>query len=234
LSTRPDESAALERAIAALNRYLDRDQSRRERMPQPRASRGPREDAVLALTELGQPAGLSAADIALRVDYKVTNIYKVLQGMLDAGLLERLPGSSPQRWRLARQRHEGIQTFIAMAGTVRAGEWTTCADLSLALRGDTSAAWMVCWAASRLPDFPAPHRVLLDGGRLHPYGHEHERPRPGVINALLTSERLGFDTFGRAERTRRVGWDELKARLVVSVAQSDTAEADDALRADAR
>ncbi len=209
------------RAVTALNRYLDRDDDRRERIPVPRHARGPREDAVLALTELAQPGGLTAAAIALRVDYKVTNIYKILQGMLDAGLLERVPHTSPQHWRLAHQRQEGIQTFMAMAGTVRAGEWTTCADLSLALRGDTSAAWMVCWAAARLTDFPAPHRVLLEVGRLHPYGHAHERPRPGVINRLLTGEGLRFDDFGRADPARRVTWDELKVRLVIA-AQTET------------
>jgi hypothetical protein len=227
VDTRADEMATLTRAVAALNRCLDRDDDRRKRVVRTCHARGPREDAVLALTELTQPGGLKAADIALRVDYKVTNIYKVLHGMLQAGLLERVPQTSPQHWRLARQRREGIQTFMAMAGTVLAGQWTTCADISLAYRGDTSAAWMVCWAAARLPDFPAPHRVLLECGRLHSYGHEHERPRPGLVVELLTNEGLRFDGFGRADRARRVAWDELKSRLVAAqAAEAESIEPD--------
>jgi len=202
--------AALHRAVQLLNRHLDRDEP-----PVAEAARrvhGEREDAILALPELARSSGLSAAEIAVRVHYKVSNIYRVLGSLREARLLERVPGRTPTRWRLAHDRQEGIAAFMAMAGAVAAGEWTTCADISLAVRRDTSAAWMVCWAAARLPDFPAPHRVLLEGGRPHPYGHEHERPRPGVVCPQLINEGLGFDGFGRADRSRRVPWDELITR----------------------
>jgi hypothetical protein len=203
--------AALQRAVRLLNRHLDRDD-----VPVAESARrdyGEREDAILALPGLTHPSGLNAAEIAAQVQYKVSNIYRLLATLRAARLLERVPGRTPTRWRLARDRQEGIATFMAMAGTVDAGEWTTCADISLAVRRDTSAAWMVCWAASRLPDFPTPHRVLLEGGRPHPYGHEHERPRPGLVCPALINEGLRFDGFGRADRSRRVAWDELTVRV---------------------
>jgi hypothetical protein len=197
-----------------LNRYLDdAGSSAAAGSAHPRPARGPREDAVLALSELAAQQGLRAADIAERIDYKVSNTYKLLQSLTKAELLEPVAGSNPQRWRLASRRRDSVQTFLAYADTVSPGEWTTCADISLAQRGDTSAAWMVCWAAARLPDFPSPHRVLLEGGRPHPYGHEHARLRPGLVCPRLVEEGLRFDEFGRADRATRVAWDQLKARL---------------------
>jgi hypothetical protein len=207
----PDDLATLHRAVQLLNRHLDREDP--PGLEHARRETGEREDAILAIPELTRPAGLSAAEIAPRVQYKVSNVYRLLAGLSDARLLERVPGRTPARWRLARHRREGIATFVAMAATVHAGEWTTCADISLAVRRDTSVAWMVCWAAARLPEFPAPHRVLLDGGRPHPYGHEHGRPRPGVVCPALLGEGLRFDGFGRADRSRRVAWDELTSRM---------------------
>lgn len=176
-------------------------------------TRGPRQEAILALPEMANAAGLKPAVIAARIDYSVSNTYTLLQTLGRVGLVERVPGSRPQRWRLTREHRNGAELFCRIAGQVRRGEWTTCADISLAARGDTSAAWMVCWAAVHLPDFPNPHRVLLEGGRPHPYDHEHHRGRPGLVSARLVEEGVPFDEYGRAERTARVGWDDLRQRI---------------------
>jgi hypothetical protein len=176
-------------------------------------ARGPRQEAILSLPEMATAAGLKPAAIAGRISYSVSNTYTLLQTLSRVGLVELVPESRPQRWRLTREHRNGAELFCRIAGQVLAGEWSTCADVSLAARGDTSAAWMVCWAANRLPGFPHPHRVLLEGGRAHPYDHEHQRGRPGLVRAQLVEEGLQFDEFGRAVRATRVGWDELRRRI---------------------
>lgn len=215
---REGDHEAMRQALEVLNAYVEgadgdgavygpTDPSPNQR------TRGPRQDAILALPEMAKTTGLKPAVIAERIDYSVSNTYTLLQALSRMGLVELVPDSHPQRWRLTSQHRDGAALFGRLAASVQAGEWTTCGDISLASRGDTSAAWLVCWAATRVPEFPAPHRVLLEGGRPHPYGHEHQRGRPGLIVAALTTEGVPFDEFGRAEMRARVTWDELRRRV---------------------
>src|SRR3954454_18154426 len=176
-------------------------------------ARGPRQEAILAIPEMAGAAGLKPAVIASRIDYSVSNTYTLLQTLGRVGLVEQVPDSRPQRWRLTSAHRDGAELFRRIAAVVNTGEWTTCADISLAAPGDTSAAWMFGWAAMRLPDFPDPHRILLEGGRAHPADHEHQRDRPGRVCTTLLEEGVTFDEFGRADRSLRVGWDELRTRV---------------------
>jgi hypothetical protein len=239
MSTYDSDREALARAVALLNKYVDGPEAGAlalmaelpegpgagdahpadgdsEAAPTESTAvqpRGPRQEAILALPEMATAAGLKPAVVAARIDYSVSNTYTLLQTLGRVGLVEQVPGSRPQRWRLTKEHRNGAELFCRIAAQVYAGEWTTCADISLAARGDTSAAWMVCWAAERLPDFPNPHRVLLEGGRPHPYEHEHQRGLPGVVSARLVAEGVRFDDYGRAERASRVGWDDLRQRI---------------------
>jgi len=238
MSSYDSDRETLARAVALLNRYVDGPEARRLALvpdpgdaapafelveaplddpPAPDSTavqpRGPRQEAILALPEMATAAGLKPAVVAARIQYSVSNTYTLLQTLGRVGLVEQVPGSRPQRWRLTREHRNGAELFCRLAGQVRMGEWTTCADISLAARGDTSAAWMVCWAAERLPDFPTPHRVLLEGGRPHPYEHEHQRGLPGLVSARLLAEGVRFDAYGHAERSSRVGWDDLRQRM---------------------
>jgi hypothetical protein len=238
MSSYDSDRETLARAVALLNRYVDGPEARRLALvpdpgdaapafepveaplddpPAPDSTavqpRGPRQEAILALPEMATAAGLKPAVIAARIQYSVSNTYTLLQTLGRVGLVEQVPGSRPQRWRLTREHRNGAELFCRLAGQVRIGEWTTCADISLAARGDTSAAWMVCWAAERLPDFPTPYRVLLEGGRPHPYEHEHQRGLPGLVSARLLAEGVRFDAYGHAERSSRVGWDDLRERM---------------------
>jgi hypothetical protein len=234
MSTQDSDREAVARTLALLNRYVDtapggdlaavpEDDEHLEAsdlfdpdeaVPDgSQRARGPRQEAILALPEMATAAGLKPAVIAARISYSVSNTYTLLQTLSRVGLVEQVPDSRPQRWRLTREHRNGAELFCRIADQVHAGEWTTCADISLAARADTSAAWMVCWAATRLPDFPNPHRVLLEGGRPHPYEHEHQRGRPGLVCAQLVEEGVEFDEFGRAVRASRVGWDELRRRI---------------------
>jgi hypothetical protein len=208
----------LARTLRLLQRYLDEPAPTPAMPPQLPAerpvqrARGPRQEAILALPEMADAEGVKPATIAAAIDYSVSNTYNLLQSLSRAGLAEIVPGSQPQRWRLTTSHRHSASIFRSLAATVRPGEWTTCADLSIASRGDTSAAWMVCWAATKLPDFPSAHRVLLEGGVAHPYGHEHQRARPEQIRSALITEGVRFTAEGRADSASRVAWDQLRER----------------------
>lgn len=209
---------ALARTLRLLHRYIDGapadlpgQMTAVDDAPGARA-RGPRQEAILALPDLANATGLRPSVIAAQIDYSVPNTYNLLQSLSRKGLVELVPSSHPQRWRLTSQHRHSAAVFSQLAGCVEAGEWTTCADISIASRGDTSAAWMVCWAAAKLPDFPAAHRVLLEGGVAHPYGHDHHRSRPEQISATLTEEGVRFDARGHADPASRVAWDQLRER----------------------
>jgi len=175
-------------------------------------TRGAREAAVLRLSGLAEGCGLRVAEVCDQISYKYSNTYKLLYAMERSDLVERVPGHRPLRFRLTTRRRAEVEDLSALASTVRVGEWTSCSDISLAARGDTGAAALVCWAAHVRPEFPNPHRVLLEGGQLHGLGHEHGRRRPEVIRALLVSEGVQFDRFERAGPGTRVHWDDLRLR----------------------
>jgi hypothetical protein len=181
-------------------------------VPPPAFVSSPRDTALLSLPGLTTAAGLRPADVAAGIGKRLSNTYKLLRSHHESGLLEQVPLSNPPRWRLATARRASIDAFVRLAAQLRPGEWTTCGDISLAHRGDLAADALVCWAAAQLAEFPAPHRVLLAGGRPHPHGHEHPRSRPGTIYPQLLEEGVRIDGFGRAERACRVTWDELRLR----------------------
>lgn len=175
-------------------------------------ARGPRQQAILDITGMHDEAGMKPADIAAEIGYLVPNTYVALHTMARTGLVELIANSHPQRWRLARPHRHTAGQFRHLAGLVLCGEWTTCADISIACRGDTSAAWMVCWAVRRLPDIPNPHRILLQGGVVHPYGHEHQRSNPEQNLRALAQEGVRFSATGAADPGSRVSWDLLRQR----------------------
>jgi hypothetical protein len=175
-------------------------------------ARGPRQEAIVALADMADAVGMRPAVIAAQIDYSISNTYNLLQALARKGLVELVPGSHPQRWRLTSQRRNSAAVFAKLAGSVGVGEWTTCADVSIASRGDTSAAWMVCWAVAKLPDFESGHRVLLEGGIAHPFGHDHDRGRPEDVYSALAEEGVRIGPDGRAPAAHRVTWDQLRER----------------------
>jgi hypothetical protein len=222
------DHVALERAVIQDGGFLEYDPDGTPplvappEVPWPGQARGRREAAVLNLPELTQRDGLRVAQISDSIGCRPSNTYKLLHSLEDAGVLDAVPRSEPLRYRLASRRRAAIQAFARLADTIAPGEWTTCADISLASRGDTAAAPLVCWAATFMAEFPAAHRVLLDGGRLHPLGHPHRRRRPGLLHPALVEEGITFDEYGRANRRQRVGWDDLTARVPPKGRRSQT------------
>lgn len=173
--------------------------------------RGQRQQQILDLPDLATEVGMKTSDIAHAIDYEVPNTHSTLQALERAGLVEMVPGISPQRWRLATRYRTTSTVFMRMASRVRRGEWTTYGDISIAVRGDTKAARGVGRAAAALRAFPHPERVLMEGGAINPNWHDSEGQGPEHCRQLLEKQGVTF-TDGLADQRQRVTWDELRRR----------------------
>jgi alkylated DNA nucleotide flippase Atl1 len=173
--------------------------------------RGQRQQQILELAGLRTEEGMKTAEVAAAIDYEIPNTYSTLQTLERAGLVEMIPGVTPQRWRLAPRYRTTAVVFMRMASRVRAGEWTTYGDISIAVRGDTKAARGVGRAAAALKEFPNPERVLMDGGVVNPNWHGDQGRGPEYCQQLLREQGVRF-IDGHADPSQRVTWDELRRR----------------------
>jgi alkylated DNA nucleotide flippase Atl1 len=173
--------------------------------------RGQRQQQILDLPGLATEDGMKTSDVANAITYEVPNTHSTLQTLERAGLVEMVPGVSPQRWRLAPRYRTTGTVFMRMASRVRRGEWTTYGDISIAVRGDTKAARSVGRAAAAVPTFPHPERVLMDGGVINPNWHDSEGRGPDYCKQLLEEQGVTF-ADDRADPSQRVTWDELRRR----------------------
>lgn len=187
--------------------------SRSQWVRMPRGMRGsPRSmpRPICPTGEQGVPRGLPDGDIATEIGYEVPNTHSTLQALERAGLVELVPASSPQRWRLAPRYRATAGVFMRVASRVREGEWTTYGDISIAVRGDTKAARGVGRAAAAVPGFPHPERVLMDGGIISPHWHD-AHGGPERCQRLLDEQGVRF-IDDQADPAQRVAWDELRRR----------------------
>jgi alkylated DNA nucleotide flippase Atl1 len=174
--------------------------------------RGERQRQILELPDLATEDGMKTSDVANGIDYEVPNTHSTLQALERNGLVELVPGASPQRWRLAPRYRNSAPVFMRIASRLKSGEWTTYKDISIAVRGDTKAARGVGRAAAKIPEFPHPERVLMDGGRINPNWIDREGRGPEHCMKLLLEQGVTFDDEGRANKNQRVTWDELRRR----------------------
>src|SRR3954452_23774936 len=136
---------------------------------------GSRQREIVALPELATDHGMTTAEVAKATGQTdAANTHTALQALAKRGVLEHLADERPARWRLVPALRGVSDPYLAMAGHVRAGEWTTYGDISIAVRGDTKAARAVGRAAATIAHFPHPHRVLWSGG-----GHPATPRGPG-------------------------------------------------------
>jgi|GEM_PF-3524350 len=173
--------------------------------------RGERQRQILDLAGLATETGMRTADIASEISYEVPNTHSTMQTLERNGLVELLPGITPQTWRLAPRYRNNAPVFKRVASRVKEGEWTTYGDISIAVRGDVKAARGVGRAAATMLDFPHPERVLMDGGVINPNWKDASGRGPDHCRELLISQGIAF-TNGNADKAHRVGWDELRRR----------------------
>ncbi len=174
--------------------------------------RGQRQQQILELPGLGTEQGLKTAEVAGGINYEVPNTYSTLQALERAGLVEMVPGVTPQTWRLAPRYRTTSAVFKRVASRLRKGEWTTYGDISIAVRGDTKAARGVGRAAATLRDFPNAKQVLMEGGLINPNWHDEQGRGPDYCRQQLEEQGIKFKDDGRADETRRVTWYELRRR----------------------
>ncbi len=105
----------------------------------------------------------------------------------------------------------GVGTYLAVAALIREGEWSTYGDVARAGGGPGGAARAVAQAAARLPDFPAPHRVLGKGGVIASGWRDHQSGGPEECRTQLEAEGVHFED-GRADPKRHVTWETLRKR----------------------
>jgi predicted enzyme related to lactoylglutathione lyase len=158
---------------------------------------GPRQLQIVELPGLAAEDGMKTAAVAAAIDYDVPNTYSALQVLARSQVVEQVAGKDPQHWRLARRYRAGSRTFERVADLVGRGEWTTAADISIAVRGDIQATDSLLRAGLS-------HRVLADALA----DDEHRR--------ALEAEGVTFLADGYADPRQRVGWDELSRRAAVS------------------
>jgi alkylated DNA nucleotide flippase Atl1 len=176
---------------------------------------GTRQQQIVEVLGDAGEAGMRAAEIAKAISGEQANTHTSITGLATRGVVEKIASDDGPRWRLA-PRYRGVSDpYLRMAGHVRAGEWTTYGDISIAVRGDTKAARAVGQAAAMLHEFPSPHRVLWSGGRIPPTWRTPgtAEPTPQVCRHRLVVEGVPFDTVkGTAGRDHYVSWDVLVER----------------------
>jgi alkylated DNA nucleotide flippase Atl1 len=172
---------------------------------------GSRQKQIVEIPDLLTEEGLKTADIAAAIDYEVPNTYMTLQGLANRGIVEQIPGATPQRWRLHRRYRSNASPYLRMAARVRPGEWTTYGDISIAQHGDTRAARAVGRAAATLDTFPNPHRVLAQGGVIPPGWKTADGKGPEECERRLKAEGVEM-VDGKADSRKRVTWDILLQR----------------------
>jgi alkylated DNA nucleotide flippase Atl1 len=178
-------------------------------------SLGVRQREMVDVLRAADEKGLTTSGICqLMGGYDPANAHVSLRSLESRGVIEEVPAQKPIRWRLGKHYRATADPYLAIAGQVRPGEWTTYGDVSVAVRGDTRGARAVGRAAAMLEHFPTPHRVLQSGGRI-PEGwksHSSLEPNPEECRRRLEAEGVAFDEHGRAKREHYVAWDVLVER----------------------
>lgn len=173
--------------------------------------RGQRQQQILEVAGLASAEGMKTSDVASSIGYEVPNTYSTLQALERAGLVEMIPGVSPQHWRLAPRYRATSAVFMRMASRLRPGEWTTYGDISIAVRGDVKAARGVGRAAATLKNFPNAEKLLMEGGLINPNWHDDAGGGPDRCRKRLEDDGVRF-VADKADDAQRVPWDELRRR----------------------
>jgi uncharacterized protein len=192
-------AAALQEFAAGAGRVGEPDATEeavRPPRPSDEHALGKRQRQLVEVPELATEDGIKTADLAAAIDYEVPNTYTALQSLARAQVVEQVPDREPQHWRLTRRYRGGNQAYARMVSGLAPSEWTTAADVSIAVRGDVRAAESILRAGLS-------HRVLADaaGRGLSEAGRRQ-----------LAADGVTFLGDGRPAPEQRLTWDELQRR----------------------
>lgn len=165
---------------------------------------------IIALPEMFADAGMSAGEIARKLDYDEANTYTVLKSLDDAGVAEKIEGVTPQRWRMAIKHRRN--RILRMSRLVPEGRWTTYGDFSIAVYDNVRMAITVGQVAAKNPAFAHPHRVLWSGGLIKEVWSDDEGRGPEECERRLREEGVEI-TDRHADPDKHIAWEELKALL---------------------
>ena len=125
--------------------------------------RGARQREVTDVLAAAPSEGWKTSEIARLVGMDQPNAYLTLQALQKQNVVELVPGSEPQHWRLLA-RYRQRQQILRVAKLVGEGEYTTYGDISQVVYGHPKGAQAVGRVAARLSEFPNAHRVLEQHG----------------------------------------------------------------------
>jgi alkylated DNA nucleotide flippase Atl1 len=169
--------------------------------------RGRVQKLIVALPEMYTEAGMSAGDIARRLDYDEANTYGVLKSLTETGVAEEIENEKPRRWRMAVKHRRS--RILRMSRLIPDGAWTTYGDFSIAVYDNVKMAITVGQVASKNPAFVNPHRVLWSGGEIRDKWRDDEGNGPEECERRLLDEGIEI-TDGVADKASFIGWEELK------------------------
>ncbi|MFL5834731.1 MAG: MGMT family protein [Solirubrobacterales bacterium] len=172
--------------------------------------RGRVQKRIVGLPEMYVEAGMSASDIARRLQYDEANTYGVLKALTETGVAEEVQGQKPRRWRMATKHRRA--RVLRMSRLIPDGRWTTYGDFSIAVYDNVKMAITVGQVAAKNPAFVNPHRVLWSGGVIPDKWSDDEGNGPEECERRLREE--GIDVKDRvANGGRFIDWEELKEIL---------------------
>jgi alkylated DNA nucleotide flippase Atl1 len=165
---------------------------------------------IVGLPEMYVEAGMSAGDIARRLDYDEANTYSVLKSLTETNVVEEVEGKKPRRWRMAVKHRRA--RVLRMSRLVPDGRWTTYGDFSIAVYENVKMAITVGRVAAKNPAFVNPHRVLGSGGVIKDSWEDDEGRGPEECERRLRED--GIKVKDRvADKAHFIGWEELKELL---------------------
>lgn len=202
-----DVSSATERAADRLSAFVDD-----EIVEEPPAVRSAWGRKALRLPALGLEDGLSTKEISTAIGQNDDpNTQAVMEGLQKQDLVEVVPGVSPRRWRLTQnQRRDRI---LRASRVIPEGRWVTYGDVAIAAFDNVRLARVVARVAAHNPAFANPHRVLAKGGRITAGWRDDEGRGPEECERRL-HEIDNIDLVnGMADPSKRMSYEELKAKL---------------------
>jgi alkylated DNA nucleotide flippase Atl1 len=174
------------------------------------------QQAIVTLPELFSTKGMTASQIAARVQRDQVQLDPVLDLLMRIGVIESVPYREPRRWRMSgKQRRDRV---LLASRVIHEGEWTSYGDIAMAVLSTSWGARGIGKIAAD-PAFANPHRVLNQKGAINPNWTDAQGNGPIYCRERLEREGVRFQD-DRAPQSQRVGFQELRERLGQVVLES--------------